>query len=354
MSVRRIVLTGDFLRPLADDPRTSESLRRIRWFEDLLTPPLSLAVDLPIERLACEAPLDLSLLYRLAGLQPSMDAWAWLYTGDLGAALGELILERCRDAVVIGIELPPSVVAVLAGAGVPVIDSMVHPWRFLRDIPLAWRSTVGPVRDAFDSFRVSDFEVRRRVAQITAKTRWLPTVHVPERATLVLDQVPSDSAMIDPRLRRQVRMNDYLDRLADLKARGPLLWRPHPDNPHRAALAEVLGPETATSANFYHLLGHDHLACVAAVSSGGVIEARAFGKSGTHFLDRYAGLTLPEWGSPVPVVGHWLSPHFWSQVLSPVVATMDDAPVVPPEEHFIRRSINCDWGFGWIDQVVAA
>lgn len=352
MGITRVLLTGDLLRPLEATPSVSESVRRIRWFEDLLGLPLRTATGLPVDRLACDGALSVDSLYADCGLTPSLDTWAELYAGPLPARLQSRLADLCRDAVVVGIELPPSLAQALHEAGVPIIDAAVDAHRFLSDIPLAWRSPLPAVRRAIAPFGVSEYEIRRRADQIKAKTRWLGEIEVPPCATLVLDQVPTDSAMIDIRGRRRVGWTDYRDRLRDLARRGPMLWRPHPGNPVGRSMADALPGIQETRANFYQLLSDDRLARVAAISSGGVIEARAFGKEGIHFLDRAGGILLGGWTTAVPVVGGWLSPHFWSAVLAPVVPTNPDVPVIPAEKDFFRRSVNCDWGFSWIDQLV--
>jgi hypothetical protein len=350
--MNRILLTGDFLRPAAYEPPQSESVRRIRWFEDLLSPPLSVVTELPIERLACEGGLSLNALYAEAGLTPSLDAWAELFAGPIEGRLAERIVHLCRNAIVISIELPPSVIHLLNEAAIPVIDAAVDPHRFLYDIPLAWRSTVPGVLSAIEPFRVNWFEIRRRVAQIKAKSRWLAPIVVAPGSTLVLDQVPTDSAMIDLIRRRRVGWPDYLEPLERLKKCGPMIWRPHPENSHATDMTAMLGDAVQSDANIYQLLSHDNLSRVAAISSGGVIEARAFGKEGVHFMDRYAGIQLEGWRDAIPVVGHWLSPHFWSRVLSPLIETEPHVPAVPIEKDFLRRTVNCDWGFSAIDQIV--
>jgi hypothetical protein len=352
--IDRIVITGDILRLFAAPEARSESLRRIRWFEDLLTIPLSEVVDLPVERLAAEGGMGPQSLYDDAGAPPSHDAWARLYAGVLPAALRERLVGRCRNALVISIELPPSLYSAFCDAGIPVLDAVVDPHRFLTDIPLAWRTTVPEIRPRLAEFRMTPLEVRRRAAQIRAKTRWLPPVDVPAGATLLLDQTATDAALIDPVRRRSVTWDDYRDQLVALKRQGPILWRAHPFYPPSPVIAEVLTEAVTTTANIYHLLSHDHLTRVAAISSGGVVEARAFGKHGIHFMDRNAGITAPGWSCPIPVISDWLSPHFWSRVLAPIADTRPDAPAFVPEKDFLRRSINCDWGFGWIDRVTAA
>jgi hypothetical protein len=69
-------------------------------------------------------------------------------------------------------------------------------------------------------------------------------------------------------------------------------------------------------------------------------------------MDRSAGVELPGWARPVPVVGHWLSPHFFGAVLSGVIPTRRDVEVLPVERDVFRRANNTDWDIGWIDQVV--
>jgi hypothetical protein len=354
MPIKRIIITADLLRPFAHDPARSESLRRIRWFEDLLRPVLETVVDLPIERLACEGDLAFSSLYANCGQVPSIESWAELYTGALPTRLRDRLLSRCRDAVVIGAELAPSLAETLMDGGVPVLDCMTDPLRFLDDIPLSWRTTDDSMRAQLARFRLDPFDVARRVGRIKAKTRWMPELPVPEGATLLLGQVWSDGALVDPQRRRMVWWDDYRHQLDAIAARGPILWRAHPHHPVQAPpVARVHSDPRLVNANFYQLLSHDHLMGVAAISSGGAIEARAFGKCGEHLLDRYAGIRFPHWGDPVPVLGHWMSPHFWRDVLSPLVATREDVPERPVEKDVFRRSMNCDWEFGWIDRVVA-
>jgi hypothetical protein len=190
------------------------------------------------------------------------------------------------------------------------------------------------------------------VAQIKAKMRWLPAPAIPDGATLLLDQLPSDAAMIDPRRHRRVAWDDYVDQVRTLEREGPVVWRPHPYNPDVALLEGMLGRGTKRSENFYSLLAQDALVRVAAISSGGVVEARAFGKDGLHFMDRCAGIDVQGWTTPVPVIGHWLSPHFFSAVLSGAIDTRRDVPELPLERDFVRRANNVDWDFGWIDQIV--
>lgn len=352
MAISRILITGDVLRPHPGDPGRSESVARIRWLEDLLTPSLSQVTDLPVARLACDKALDFTALYRCCGIEPSLEAWAELYAGDLPSALEERILEACRDALVISLEMSPAMARVLTRAGIPLLDSLVDPLRFLFDIPLAWRSPDPGLHSALVPFGVTSYEVAHRVAQIRAKMRWLPAPAIPEGATLLLDQLPSDAAMIDPRRRRRVTWSDYADQVMAFERQGPVVWRAHPYNPDTALLVDLLGRESMRSENFYSLLTQDALVRVAAISSGGVVEARAFGKQGVHLMDRYAGIDVPGWTTAVPVIGHWLSPHFFSVVLSGAIDTRTDVPKLPVERDSFRRANNTDWEYGWIDQVV--
>jgi len=353
MAISRILITGDVLRPHPGDPCLSESVARIRWLEDLLTPSLTQVTDLPVARLACDKALDFKTLYRDCGLEPSLDAWADMYAGDLPPTLEERLLEACQDALVISLEMSPSIARVLARAGIPLLDSLVDPLRFLFDIPLAWRSPNPGLHSALLPFGVTSYEVAHRVGQIRAKMRWLPApTTIPEGATLLLDQLPSDAAMIDPQRRRRVTWSDYEEQVRALERQGPVVWRPHPYNPDTALLVDILGHEAMRNENFYSLLTQDALVRVAAISSGGVVEARAFGKEGLHLMDRYAGIDVPGWTTPVPVIGHWLSPHFFSVVLAGAIDTRADVPKLPVERDSFRRANNTDWEFGWIDQVV--
>ena len=353
MTITRLAILGDVLRPHPVVPSRSEAVTRTRWLHDLLSPPLSRATHLPVTCLTADgSPLIYRELYDAAGMTPSPEAWASLYGADLPPALADLVLEACRDALVIGIELPPSIARTLARAGVPAVDGSVHPWRFLSDIPLAWRSTQSAVAEALAPFVVDHFDVERHVAAIRAKVRWLGAPPLEPGTTLVLDQLPEDAAMIDARRGRRCDWADHHEVLRELQRRGPVVWRPHPYAARPSALLEYLGAEAMTDANFYTLLCSDRLEAVVAISSGGVVEARAFGKRGLHLLERDYGHERDGWTTPLPVRGHWLSPHFWAAVLAPVIATDRGVPIVAPEPDVFRRANNTDWDYGWINQVV--
>jgi hypothetical protein len=348
MSISRILIIGDPLRPNPGDPSQSGSTTFVRCFRDLLTAPLSAVTDLPVELLTDDFPG----LYRDSGLVPSTEAWATLYAGDLSQALQERLLRACRDAFVIGIEMPPSIARLLTRHDVPFLDCVVDPLRFLDDLALTCRTHIAAIRQALAPFAVPAFDVRRAAARITAKTRWLPPPAIPDGATLVLDQLPLDAALIDPRRGRHVDWEDYRAELTALKQDGPVIWRAHPYRPDGGLLADILGADARTTTNFYQLVSDDRLARVVAISSGGVVEARAFGKAGVHFLDRYAGIELEGWANPTPVVGHWLSPHFWREILAPLAATRREVPEQPVVKNAFRSAIDADWDFGWIDQTV--
>lgn len=351
--IDRLVIMGDVLRPDTADASRSEATTRTAWLRDLLAPVISQVTDLPVAALTADAPpLEFGQAYRDHDIEPSVDTWASLYAGDLGPALSRRLLDACREALVIGIELPPAIARLFARHGIPAIECTVHPLRFLRDIPLAWRSTVPAIGAAIEPFGVSEFEVARAVAQIRAKARWLGGAALEPGTTLILDQLPTDAAMIDPHHGRRVTWADHLEYVATLRDAGPVLWRPHPYSRDASLLMDVLGPARMTSENFYALLTREGLATVTAISSGGVVEARAFGKRGVHLLDRDAALERDGWTASIPVIGHWLSPHFWSAVLAPAIVTAPAVPIVAPERDTFRRANNTDWDFGWIDQIV--
>ena len=57
-------------------------------------------------------------------------------------------------------------------------------------------------------------------------------------------------------------------------------------------------------------------------------------------------------GSPLPLNGTWIEPAFWHRVLTGETTAVPASPALIPANR-LRRSMNADWGYGFIEKVVA-
>jgi hypothetical protein len=360
----RIVIAADVLRPLSASPGESATRANTRWLHALLDWPLARACGLPVHAVEWGNGFDTECFYRSMGMAPGLDAWARLhYATTLSQQAEAMVAEAFADAIVIGVELAPCIVASLTRAGVPVIDTIGTPLRFLDDVLNAWRTNRADVHARLVGHRFDDAVAWRQAGLIRAKAAWLPRLDVPQGAALLVGQVGSDKALIHHGEGRLLGFDDYVEALFALAERHrTVFYKAHPyeDGSGRsAAVIERFRSFRRVCDNVYRLMSEPGLEAVYAISSGCVSEARYFRKPGEHFYRPTHevdddGRDAYGFFDAVPVDQAWLEPAFWRDLLAPLVEVLPGLEPVPANRpHRIRRSLNADWGFLAIDQVVA-
>ena len=363
-AIRRIVFTGDILRPSAVPGGSPAANPSIEWLMRILDWSLRQVTDLPISSVAWNRGFDTEAFYRAVGLAPDHDGWARVhYATELPPAADQLIEAAFADALVIGCELTPCLGAALTRLGIPVIDTVGHPLRFLEDLLNAWRTNHAQVARALEAFRFNLDDAHRQAALIRAKMAWQPTLDAPPDTALLIGQVGNDKALIHHREGRLLSYADYLEQLFEIGRRHAcVLYKPHPYENGYGASASVVGRFKAfrrINANYYWLVNQDALSTVYAISSGTCVEAPYFGKRAEFFhetLYAFDQTDVSEHGfvAPVPVESAWLWPRFWQTVLAPLIPVANTSftdPLFQPNR--IRRSLNAEWSYGAVDAVVS-
>jgi hypothetical protein len=366
-TIRRIVVTGDLLRPFPDGRGGFESgtTKNIRWLRHLLDWQLEVVTGLPRTSVAW-APgggFDSRDIYRRLDRPVSLESWAALfYRGEFPEAVEEALAAPFHDALVVGVELPDYLQGVLSRRGVPFVDLVAHPVRFHDDILLALRTNHPGVHDALRRRRFDIERCRATANLIRAKCAWMPGPELPDGTALVTGQVATDKAVIDRTTGRFLDLGHFVENLFELCERHPLvLYKPHPyqgDDCPSLRVIRSFGAIRIVRDNFYALVGRDAVTHVAAMSSGTVHEATLFGKVGTPFAGPLYdfGATPPAGvapGAAQPIGDDLLDPGFWADILRPVVAVADTVPAGPgARASRLRRSLNADWDHGFIDAVV--
>jgi hypothetical protein len=364
--IQRVIFTGDILRPFPDFKGGWESAtyKNIRWIRKLLGWQIERATGLPQSNVVWEpGGFDAPRVYDALDLPINYESWASLfYAEDLSERVEDLLAEPFEGSIVIGVELPDFLQCVLARRGIPFIDTVGHPVRFMDDILFGMRTNHGTAHQALLDVR---FDVDRCVPYANlhrAKAAWMPSLDLPDGTALITGQVSTDKAVICRKTGRHLSLKDYIDRLFEICENHPLvLFKPHPyqgpDCPSRRVIGSFRSIRVVTD-NFYYLMGQDAITDVYAISSGTVHEAPFFGKRGHAFAGPLYtfGERPPESGRAgeiVPVQDEFLSPRFWSRALRGVVSTEDQVPEGPsPRSSRLRRSLNADWDYGFIDAMV--
>lgn len=362
MKASRILITGDFLRPWPDRPQPY-TIPNANWLGRLLRYPLSQVSDLPVEVLHWGRGFDTQAFYAACDLHPTLQDWARIhYAETLPPRARDLIEQTFRDSIVVSYEMAPCVAAELTRLGIPLLDTISHPVRFLDDMLFAWRSNVPAV-----SARIRDFEydLTQSVVQaglISAKMAWTAELPLLPNTALLIGQVHSDKAMIHKREGRLLGFGDFVEQLFDIAAAHEMvLYKAHPYEQSDPAVHQVVSRFKSfqrTDRNYYQLLSQPNLAAVYSISSGTCVEAPYFGKSGSWLYEYLYDLDRNEPDAfgldrPVPVEQIWLWPPFWRAVLEPLVPVRAGQwPELPFRPNRIRRSMNADWGFGAVDALV--
>lgn len=371
----KVVVTGDVFRPfLVGGEWEGATWKNVRWLHAILMPSLqplgrsvtSLSWDDRSAPGACER-FDAPGLYHRLGLDVSLSGWAQLASRrQAPEALVEALRTPLSDALVIGYEMPDVMIDALQRLGRPFIDVILHPLRFLPDLVFALRTNVPDFHHHLLRHRLPAPAVAQQAGLIQAKAAWMaPPAKIPPGSVLVLGQVSSDRAMVRPDGGFS-QMEDHLARLHRLCCDHPcVLFKAHPyEAPGTGASGTVrqLPAIVHTQANFYHLLAQPEIEGVVALNSSGLVEARAFGRWSENlvpFLYDFSQEQAPladRPGDPVAQTSAWTEPGFWRQLLDPArdtPASPAASGALPWTPNALRRSMNADWGYSFIEKVCA-
>lgn len=371
----RIVITGDVLRPFQIGSEwESATWKNIRWLHAILKPALQ-DTGLPLSTLAWDDQalpgvcryFDTPLVYHQLGTTSlSLEAWAQLARQTKAPPeLVEALRDPLGGALVIGYEMPDVLLDALRQLGCPFVDVILHPLRFMPDLVFALRTNVPAYHQALLTHRLPTQAVAQQAGLIQAKAAWMAKpAQLPPGSVLVLGQVANDRAMVKPD-GTFASLDEHIDRLHQLCFQYPcVLFKPHPyeaaGTGARAAVVQ-LPVIIETQANFYHLLAQPEIEGVVALNSSGLFEAKAFGRWSDNllpFLYDFESDHAPDAGAvgaPIALTPDWIDPGFWHALLSgasarPVVPCAASSAWTPNR---LRRSMNADWGYGFIEKVIA-
>ncbi|MDP2875637.1 MAG: hypothetical protein Q8O00_05585 [Holophaga sp.] len=324
-----ILLCADFLMD-------SEAQQRwqLDWIQKMLTRPIGRAVGSePLRFLGGEpgeSEFDRREFFRLSGLAFDKDSrfLPFLEEEVSEASLSFLSAHFGPDTFLVAYELSEPTRQILERIGIPFLDVWLHPVRYTDDLLFGFYASDRSVHQELASFNVDPdlfFLYADRIKVETALCDLLPALR-PDSAFFA-GQTPTDKALLQGK-----RMLSVLDYKAEFAA----LCRSHPQvyfskHPHVRSLDDEIlhflsefGNVEVCSHPAYLLLSSDRIKRVMTVSSSVGVEARYFGKPTTILFkpvinlgDRYENREY------ISVFHEFLSPHFWSQILRPVMSTQD-------------------------------
>lgn len=362
---RRIVFTGDFLRASPYYWRPTQHFNA-QWLKQLFGEALRQATGLPSDLVMWNhdsvqnGQLDgqaIARIHEAFGVPCNVQGWVRIFNeGSCPPQVEALLRHLFRDALVIGFEMPPMVEAVLQRAGIPYVDVINHPVRFLDDLMFGMRSNLAPVGQALAARAVPENYLRLMGSiQAAAAGRLFRRTLVPDSA-LFLMQMEHDRSQVDGQ--RFVGVTEFMGQIGEIAKRHDKLYvKAHPLAPKAPQTMAILGQfpnAERIEANFYTLCASDAITRVAAMSSSTVTEAGYFGTEAEYVFKppfRFAlDGAMPEPGEYVGLYNHYLAPDFWRGILGDVMATTPtDGITVPEKPNRLRLSLREFWNFNEID-----
>ena len=339
-TIRRVVVTGDFLRPSLEGYLSQEN--NIRWLFAILEPQLRAVIDPRSEDESAVRCFfgDLGLahsVYTSLDMPFTESSWATVYNNALPLMAKEIIknlIGEDKATLIVGFEMPPSVLDYLTNTRIPYINTRISPYRYLDDLLLGFSSNVPEI-----SRRLLDFDTPKPslylAASIEKQNRRSAVLSITQGALVFFGQTPRDTSLIQSNT--FISFKDYKESIISaansVKAR---YYKPHPllRDENAISFFQDLGFELVDD-NAYDLLSSNALDVVMGLNSSVLYEAVYFKKKvfRLHPPDPYANC--------VHVYDSFLNLAFWTKVLGKDVPAGNSRLTGRP--NLMRESLGAWW-----------
>lgn len=289
--IKRIIVTGDFLRTFADG--TFAQWSNIRWLTSFLSPLFGRLTDLPAPEMIEGEKKErghAQLFYAASALEPSPRSWMQIFRSACNPRQLAMLADWFEDALVIGFELPEVLIDGLRRLGLPYIDFTIHPVRFMTELAWGARSNIRDLQEAFEPYMLKEEDIRHQAGLAIAKYSRFPQLEScmgKENIGLLACQTLLDRVLIQKG--RVLTLETFRRQITEAsRAHDLLLVKEHPlekQPPSVIARLRSLPNVAYVKDNFYRLLSQKNLKAVYSISSSCSVEARYFGKSGIHFTE---------------------------------------------------------------------
>ncbi|HUN40657.1 MAG TPA: hypothetical protein VMU81_10230 [Acetobacteraceae bacterium] len=356
-TVQGVTVVCDFIRS-DKDGRPGEGDRSAVWLFDAIKRQVAKACSLPMHLLTARGCRELESWVAAKRSPADADAfWAANYANlAIAPALETIFLRPLSGQFVIGHEMPPYLLYILAACEIPHLDVRIHPVRFLDDLLFAVKASDPETQESLHKLSISEEVVLATAGLVQAQSRYTADSRLPPETLLVIGQRTMDSSQII-----DGRFFDALQHLPQIQAifanyRGILL-KPHPyGGQHSLLLAAAAAPNAlaVTEDNVYRLLAQPEISGVLSVNSSSVYEARYFDKQ-IHTLAPMPA--HPVWREDVVQPGSYLSVDdflfsvdFWRLALRGRATVSSLTGVrLPPKPNRLRIAHDSFWNFNELD-----
>ena len=172
-----------------------------------------------------------------AGWRRDHTTWTWLFSNPAArSAVAELLAPLRNADLVIGFEMTPNMIRVLAAAGQRFVEITQDPIRFCPDLFFRIRSNDPGIVSRLAKWEISDTAVRREAARL--RDRIVAGYEGPGSGTFRGPGRHHSSLIADATL---TRVDAFIDRIAQTVGQRKLLLKPHPMTPKSDDLLKFTG-----------------------------------------------------------------------------------------------------------------
>jgi len=356
--IKKVLFTGNILRigSNSNNKKTNQTIN-IKWLHGLLGGTVEKVTGLNTEIITWEknSKFDSGFVYKCQGLPVDLESFGYLFNSKRIHKDAIAYFEfNFKDSLVIGFEMAPVMLKIFDKIGIPYIDFMIHPARFMNDLVLGARTNIP---NAYDYILKNRLPEGRIVAEAgLRKARLVKAREIPLKSNTAVfaGQVEFDTSLISDS-GEFLSVFDFELELRDLvNSYGSVVYKPHPYNKNAKAdeMFMDLGFKKNND-NFYELISQLEISSVYALTSSVVYEASYFGKN-SHWFSEYPfdfGIEDNNFNKFrfVPLLGEYLNTSFWADILGLGMGMnvkgddFSNASVYLNGE--VRKSLKVSWGY---------
>jgi predicted HAD superfamily hydrolase len=340
----------------------AEQLSNLPWLADILYRPIKNALNIKIDKFfsqeSGEHGFSKKTFFNFSGIKCS-DAqiqFSFEFAKINEKSIQYLSVFISRDTLIIGYELSLSTRELLDKHGYTYVDIWLHPIRFLDDILFAFSSNNSKIFQKLKKFNIDEsvyylYADRFKISTYKGFKRY-NSLRLKENSALFIGQTMEDKAILKDGI--MLNITHFAQRMSDLAKQYSIIYysrHPFAKNDENVMKYISANPSISTINDpAYVLLAQKEIIKVISISSSVALEAKYFDKD-VEFLykpvidfSKKRGLE-----AYITVLQDFISPHFWSHILSPVMNVNTCKEV----KFFVQKDKLRDMlGFYWSYKVV--
>jgi FMN phosphatase YigB (HAD superfamily) len=356
--VDTIFIASDFLMT-----KEKEQASNRRWLLDFLRRPIEQATHVEPQSFGSSLTrpdaFSRAHFFALSGIEVDVAATQFWFDDALISddSLTYLASHLRPNCVIIGYELSEQTRRLLSRVDVPWVDMWLHPIRFLDDVLFGFAASSEAVYNAISTFHISEdvfylYADRIRIQYYKGVRR--PDLPIKPGSALFIGQTLEDKAICDGG--RMLNLLDFRGAFERLGSQyGTVYYSRHPfvksGDEAILKLVQSCGFAKVVDWPAYQMLASGRITKVVSISSSVVHEARYFGIE-TDFLFKPVFQFGKQFGKHyLSIYQEFVSPHFWSQALAPLLPTTQCERVIYLEQKDkLRDMLNFYWSYRHVDK----